>query len=79
MKFVEVNEVPRMGYKRNELKVRLDEFMRMRTKTVKVIWEGTYKSARYASFNISRGVKRWALPIDVRSCKGEVYLIRRDM
>ena len=79
MKFVEVKEVPRMGYKRNELKARLDEFMLMRVKTVKVIWEGTYKSARHAQNNIYRSVQNWALPIDVRRVGDEVYMIRRDM
>ena len=79
MKFVEVNEVPRMGYKRNELKARLDEFMLMRTKAVRVMWEGTYKSAQYAAMNIARGVKTWALPIEVKRHRDEVYMIRRDM
>lgn len=79
MEFVEVKELPRMGYRRNELKARLDEFMRMRTKTVKVGWEGTYKSARSAQMGLSRCAKREALPIDVRTKDGEVYLIRRDM
>lgn len=79
MKFVEVNEVPRMGYKRNELRAKLNEFMSMRTKTVKVVWEGTYKSAQYASMNISRAVKAGVFPIDVRRKGEEVYLIRRDM
>ena len=79
MKFVEVKEAPKMGYKRNELQARLNEFMRMRTKTVKVIWEGTYKSAQGAQCNISRAAKVGGFPIDVRRIKGEVYLIRRDM
>ena len=79
MKFVEVNEAPRMGYKRNELIAKLNEFMSMRTKIVKVVWEGTYKSAQYTQMNISRAVKREALPIDVRRMREEVYLIRRDM
>lgn len=79
MKFVKVDEVPRMGHKRGELKARLDEFMRMRTKTVKVEWEGAFKSAQYAQCNISRSAKTWALPIDVRRVGDEVYLIRRDM
>ena len=79
MKFVEVNEVPKMGYKRNELTAKLNEFMSMRTKTVKVIWEGTYKSAQYAQMNISRAASRGAFPINVRRKGEEVYLIRRDM
>ena len=79
MKFVEVKELPKWGHKRNEVKARLDEFMRMRTKTVRVEWEGTYKSAHYAQMNLSRSAKTWALPIDVRSQGDEVYLIRRDM
>lgn len=79
MKFVEVKEVPRMGHKRNELKKELDEFMRMRTKTVKVEWADAYKSASDAQMNIARSVKAWVLPIDVRRVGDEVYLIRRDM
>lgn len=79
MKFVEVKELPRMGYKRNELKARLEEFMAMRTKTVEVIWEGTYKSAQYAQCNISRAAKNWAFPIDVRRNGDTVYMIRRDI
>ena len=79
MKFVEVKEVPRMGFKRNELRARLEEFMRMHTKAVKVVWEGTYKSAQYAAMNISRGAKSGAFPIYVRRIKDEVFLIRRDM
>lgn len=79
MKFVEVKEVPRMGHKRNELKARLEEFMLMRTKTVKVVWEGTYANARKAQMSMSRAAKAWALPIDVRTKGNEVYLIRRDM
>lgn len=79
MKFVEVKEVPRMGHKRNELKARLEEFMLMRTKTVKVNWEDSYKSAQYAQMNIARSVKTWALPINVRRIGDELYLIRRDM
>jgi hypothetical protein len=79
MEFVEVKELPRMGYRRNELKARLDEFMRMRVKTVEVKWEGTYGTASYAQMNISRAVTREALPIDVRRKGDNVYLIRRDM
>lgn len=79
MKFVEVKEVPRMGYKRNELRTRLEEFMRMQTKTVKVVWEGTYKNATYAQMNIYRAAKSGVFPIDVRRIKDEVFLIRRDM
>lgn len=79
MKFVEVNEMPRMGYKRNELRAKLNEFMGMRTKTVRVIWEGTYRTAQYAKMNISRAAKAGVFPIDVRRKGEEVYLIRRDM
>ena len=79
MKFVEVKELPRMGYKRNELKAKLDEFMSMRMKTVEVIWKGTYKSAQYTQANIYRSIKTWGLPIDVRRRGNNVYLIRRDM
>ena len=79
MKFVKVDEVPRMGHKRNELKAQLEDFMAMHVKTVKVEWQGTYKTAQYAQCNLSRGAKNWALPIDVRRIKDEIYMIRRDM
>lgn len=79
MKFVEVKEMPRMGYKRNELRARLAEFMRMNVKTVKVEWEGTYMKAAHAQMNIYRAAKNGAFPIDVRRKRDEVYLIRRDM
>lgn len=68
-----------MGYKRNELKARLEEFMSMRVKTVEVQWQGTYKSAQYAQCNISRAAKNWAFPIDVRRRGDTVYMIRRDL
>lgn len=79
MKFVEVNEVPRKGHKRNELKARLDEFMGMRVKAVEVQWQGTYKSASGAASNLYRGAQRWALPIDVCRRGDTVYMIRRDL
>ena len=81
MKFVEVDieKVPRMGYKRNELKARLDEFMGMRTKAVEVKWQGTYKSANVAAKCIYSAAKNWALPIDVARRGDTVYMIRRDI
>lgn len=79
MEFVEVKEIPPIGHRRNELKARLDEFIRMRTKTVEVQWRDTYKSAQYAQNNISRSARVWGLPIDVRRRGESVYLIRRDM
>lgn len=79
MNFVKIEKEPRLGHKRGELKARLDEFMRMRTKTVEVDWSDTYKNVRQAQMNLSRGAKAGAFPIDVRSKKGKVYLIRRDM
>jgi hypothetical protein len=79
MKFVKVDEVPQMRHKKNELKAHLDEFMRMRTKIVKVEWADTYRSADAAQMGLSRSVKTWVLPIDVRKVGDEVYLIRRDM
>ena len=79
MKFVEVNEVPRKGYKRNELKARLEEFMGMRVKAVEVKWQGTYNSAVAAAGSLYRGAQRWALPIDVARRGDTVYMIRRDL
>lgn len=79
MKFVKVSEVPRMGYKRNELKAELEDFMAMHTKTVQVVWEGTYKSAMAAASGLYRAVQRWALPITVTRRGDAVYMIRRDM
>lgn len=81
MKFVEVDieKVPRMGYKRNELKARLDEFMGMRVKAVEVKWQGTYKSANVAAKCIYASAKNWALPIDVARRGDTVYMIRRDI
>ena len=79
MKFVKVDEVPRKGYKRNELKARLEEFMGMRVKAVEVQWQGTYKSASAAANGLYRGAQRWAFPIDVARRGDTVYMIRRDI
>lgn len=79
MKFVEVNEVPRKGYKRNELKARLEEFMGMRVKAVEVQWQGTYNSAIAAAGALYRGARRWAFPIEVARRGDTVYMIRRDL
>lgn len=81
MKFVEVDfeKVPRMGYKRNELKARLDEFMGMRVKAVEVKWQGIYKTAASAAKCIYASAKKWALPIDVARRGETVYMIRRDL
>ena len=79
MKFVKVDEVPRKGYKRNELKARLEEFMGMRVKAVEVQWQGTYNSAVGAANCIYRCARRWAFPIDVARRGDTVYMIRRDL
>lgn len=81
MKFVKVDieKVPRMGYKRNELKAQLEDFMSMNTKAVQVVWEGTYKSAVAAANGLYRGARRWAIPIDIARRGDIVYMIRRDI
>lgn len=79
MKFTKVDEVPRMGYKRNELKVRLEEFMSMHAKAVEVEWRGTYNSAAGAAGSLYRCAQRWAFPIEVCRRGETVYMIRRDL
>lgn len=79
MRFTEVKELPRMRHKRNELYARLQEFMSMRTKIVKVEWKGTYNSAAQTQSNLYRGVQRGAFPIDVRRRGDDVYLINRNL
>lgn len=80
MKFVEVKEVPET-YRRTckgELRDRLQEFMNMNLKVVK-IEDHRYKSTSAAYKALHCAVKRWVFPIDVTTRKGEIYLIRRDI
>lgn len=77
MRFVKVDEVPKTRGK-NEMRDIVTEFMNMKLKTVKVEDHG-YRTAKQAYMAFRRAIVRWAFPIDVHMCQGEVYLIRRDM
>lgn len=83
MYFVEVKELPEIGSSSGEkgaLKSRLDKFMELGVKIVKIVLDDDdYCCPVSAHSAFSGAVERWAFPIDVKMRKGEVYLIRRDM
>lgn len=79
MKFVKVDKVPGENLrKRGEMKIVLDEFMKMNVKSVRVE-DYRNKSPKNAYMSFRRAVERWVFPIDVCMRNGEVYLIRRDI
>lgn len=79
MKFTEVKEIPEYSRRyRGVMRDRLEEFMNMNIKAVKVEDHG-YKTPEIAYKALHKATKRWALPIDVVTRKGEIFLIRRDI
>lgn len=83
MCFVVVKELPETGVNPGEkgaLKSRLDKFMEMNVKIVKIVLDDDdYCCPVSAHSAFNRACESWAFPIDVKMRKGEVYLVRRDM
>lgn len=81
MKFVKVDEVPRIAIRRHaRLKEDWQEFMAMNVKAVKVdLTKYNYKSVSVARQVMGKSIERWGFPIDIFRRGDEIYLVRRDM
>ena len=79
MKFTEVKEIPTYGRRpRGIMRERMEEFMKMNLKAVKVEDHG-YKNTNVAYKSFHKAAQRWVFPVDLVTRNGEIYLIRRDM
>ena len=81
MKFVEVEDIPYPAYaSRGILEERLEQFMSMKTKYVKVVYSlDEYTSPTSCRCALARACRQYGFPVDARMINGEVYLIRRDI
>ncbi len=78
MNFEAVKEIPKRT--KHKLTNYLDEFMRMKEKTVRVHFtKGEYKTTRIGADCLKVAIKRKGYPIDVNVQEGYVYLTRRDL
>lgn len=79
MKFVAMEGLPaRRSY--SNLRLKLDEFMSMNVKVVKVeLGKGEYTKLGNAQIGLSRAAKRDGYPVNAHVINNELYLIRRDM
>lgn len=73
----EIKELIRGKY---NLRYKLEDFISMNTKVVKVNFrEGEYKKLEYAYNSLREAAKRACVPVDVMRRNGEIFLIRTDM
>lgn len=83
MRFHEVKDIPygkNTKYRMMKLQAELEEFVAMSIPMAKVSgWDVEYKNIKSAYESLRQAAKRWELPINVMTSKGNVYLIRTDM
>lgn len=81
MTFIPVTEIPKRGrVKGQDLRLALNNFMRMRVKIAKVCYsEGEYLNPVSCGTSLRGGIERLGYPVIVEISAGEVYLVRLDM